>query len=288
MGQITRFVAGANTYTFPTTHGDQDYHDNFKEILTRSSRIAGADGGLDEYGSGRAPGAVGSIQFGIVLESATREGMQVLRDGLATIREWGVGQLYFQPTDSLLSPRWCICRAKNADVKEKRHMHTDLFQPVPMAFEASEPFWMTAGNQNLWDSTYNWNSAINWDGTGLTTITGSGSLIVTNNGNAFTTGRFVAKVTGAQAFNQLIVRRTVNGGVIDQWVINYPFVQNDVIEVDPRKQWVLVNGHDRFSAFEFRHPDWLRLLPGANTITVTTEQASAALDTVIRYYERYV
>lgn len=288
MGQITRFVAGTNTYTFPTAHGDQDYHDNFAEVMTRFSRIAAADGGIDEHGNGRAPGGVGNVQVGMVLESGTREGMQVLRDSLKALRDWGVGQLYFQPTDTLLAPRWCICRAKNIDIKEKRQQHTDLFQPVSMTFEASEPFWMTAGNQNLWDGTYNWNGAINWDGASLTTITGSGSLTVTNSGNAYTLGRFVAQVTGAQAFNQLIVRRTVNNGVIDQWVVNYPFVQNDVIEVDPRKQWVIINGYDQFAAFTFRHPDWLRLPPGSNTITVTTDQAAAQLSTVVRYYERYV
>lgn len=288
MGSITKFVSGANTYTFPVNPGDQEYHDNFKEVVARVSKLPGADGGVDDFGMGRAPSPVGTIQFGIVLTSTTRAGMQVLRDGLATIREWGVGQLFFQPTDTLLPPRFCICRLNNISIDEKRHLDTDLFQPVRMSFQASEPFWLTAGNQELWDGSRTWNSAINWDGTGFTTITGSGNLTVTPAGNALTLGRFVGKVTGAQAFNQLIVRRLVNGGVIDETVMNYQFVQNDVIEIDPRKQWVLVNGFDRFSSFSFRHPDWLRLLPGANTISVTTDQATAQVDSIVRYYERYV
>lgn len=288
MGRIISFVAAGNTYNFAATLGDQDYRDNFKDTQVRFSRVAGADGGVDEYGSGRAPGAVGNIQVSMMLESATREGMQALRDDLAKIKEWGLGQLYFQPTDPAAVQRWCICRLDNIDAPEKRHKHTDLYQPVKLTFQTGEPYWLTVGNQNLWDSAYSWNSAINWDGAGFTTITGSGLLTATNNGNAYTVGRFVGRVTGATAFSQLIVRRLVNGAVIDEMILFLSLVQNDMIEFDPRKQWVLVNGIDQFANFIFRHPDWLRLLPGANSIEVITDQAAAQLDVAVRYFERYV
>ena len=285
---ITKFVAAGNTYTFPTAHGDQEYRDNFKEVQTRTSRIPGADGGVDEYGSGRAPGPVGDIQFGIVLEAATREAMQPIRDDLVKMREWGVGQLYFQPTDTLLAPRWAIARLKKAPIPEKRHQHTDLFQPVTLNFEAAEPFWYTAGNQELWDGTEQWDSDINWDAGSFTTITGSGTFTVTPGGNALTLGRFVAKVTGAQTFYQLTVRRLVNGGVVDEMVLQTQLAQNDVLEFDPRKQWVIVNGYDRIANFEFRHPDWLRLLPGANTIQVTLDDSTAQVAVLVYYFERYI
>lgn len=290
MGQITLFKAAGNTYTFPTTHGDQEYHDNFKEVVARATRLPGADGGVDEYGSGRAPSAIGNVQFGIVLESATREGMQTLRDALAQMTQWGVGQLYFQPTDPAATVRWANARVNNINAGEERHKHTDLFQPVRLSFQCSEPYWLTKGNQKLWDSTNIWNSAIKWDDdsvSAFTSVTGSGSLTVTTSGSAFTHARFVAMVTGATAFNQLRVERVVNGGVVDQVVYNGPLVQNDVIEIDPRRQWCVVNGADKTARLDFRFPDWLRLLPGSNSIVVTLDDATAAISANVYYYDRY-
>lgn len=289
MGQITKFVAEGNTYTFPTSPGDQDYSDNFKQVMTSFVKVAGADGGVDAYGSGRAPAPVGKIQVGIYLVSSTRNGMQTLRDGLASIREWGVGQLYFQPTNTVLIPRWCICRLSNIDPAEERHKNTDLFQPVKLTFEG-QPFWYTPGNQVLWNGQYTFDGTMTWDNSasGFNTITGSGSFTVTNNGNAFTHGRFVAKVTGATAFSSLIVRRLVNSAIVDEMVYQGPLVQNDVMEFSPRNQWVLVNGVDKFAKFSFKHPDWLRLLPGVNTIQVILDDSAAVVSAAVRYYERYI
>lgn len=287
---ITRFVAQGNTYTFPISPGDQDYHDNFKDVLNKTSKIPGADGGIDEHGTGRAPGPVGNIQFGIVMVSPQRSGMQLLRDAIGAMREWGVGRLYFQPTDLTLPERWAVCRVDNIGITEKRDQNTDLFQPVKLSFQATDPFWYRPGNQVLWDGTYTFNGAITWDDTaaGFTTITGSGTFSVTNPGNAFTHGRLVAKVTGATGFSSLIVRRLLNSAIVDEMVLQTPLVQNDVLEISPRAQWVLVNGVDKLSRFSFRHPDWLRLLPGVNSIQVILDDTAGEVSAAVRYFERYV
>lgn len=284
---ITKFVANGNTYTFPPSPGDQDYNDNFKKVRTAYAQIPGADGGVDEFGMGRAPSNNGKITFGIYLISTTRTGMQPLRDALNVIRDWGAGQLYFQPTDTNLIPRWCNCRVSDIQIGEERQKNTDLWQPVHMVFEG-EPFWYTPGNQILWDGGEVFDGSVDWDEGSFTAVTGSGSFAVTNNGSAFTHGRFVAQVTGAQGFNQLYVRRlNSTGGIVDEVLLQTSLVQDDVVEIDPRKQWVLVNGHSHIADFTFRFPDWLRLLPGSNTIQVVLDEAAAEIDAKVYYYERY-
>jgi len=273
-------------YTFPSTQ--ITYLDNFGDLVTKTNRMAFMHGGFDELGYGRGLSEIGNVQAEFWLEYDSIQDATDKLDAIRSMNDWGVQRLFMQPTDLSAAQRWCLARVNDVsngmNVRDIPHQR----QRVKLSFQVADPFWYTNGNQALWDGTYDWDSTINWDGSGLTTVTGSGTLTVTNNGNAFTVGRFVAKVTGAQAFNQLIVRRLVNENIIDEWVINREFVQNDVVEVDPRKQWVIINGYDRFSDFEFRHPDWLRLLPGSNSISVTTDQASAELSTAIRYFERYV
>lgn len=284
---ITTFAKldGSETYTFPTSPGNQDFRTNFKNLLTKASRIPGGNGGVDEYGIGRSASPVGNIQFSTYLISSTRAGMQTLRDALNEIADWGVGIL----TDNLNgTDRWSLCRVSDITMSEERQANTDLWQKVQLSFQAAEPFWMTVGNQNVWDGTYTFNSAITWDGsTGFNTINGSGSFTLTNNGNAYTVARLAVRVTGATAFNQLMAQRLVNGGVTDQWVYTGAIVQNDILEVSPRNQWVLLNGADKIANFEFNHPDWMRLLPGSNTINIVLDDAAATVQVKGLYYERY-
>lgn len=282
---LTRFDAfNGQTYTFPTTSGDQDFKTNFKALAIHSSRVPGVDGGVREYGTGRAPGPIGMIQVTVVLESATRSGMQALRDALNAMAAWGEGLL----VDTLNSvERYAVCSIATIDMPEERQANSDLFQKVKLTFEVPEPYWLTAGNENLWNGAVNFNGAINWGGTGLTTITGSGSLSLTNNGSAETKGRFVALGTGATSFSRLIVRRTLNSAVLDEVIYDGLLIQNDVIEIDPRQQWVVVNGVEKLENLSFIHPDWLRLAPGSNTMTVTLDDPAAEISAVVRYLERY-
>jgi len=285
---LTRFEAfNGSTYTFPATAmfpQDQAFTTNFKALLARSSRVPGGNGGIRDFGFQRAPSPVGSVQATIVLATESRSAMQALRDALNTMADWGMGKL----VDTINgSERWAICSLQTIDMAEDRSKHTDLFQTVKLTFEAPEPYWITAGNQQLWDGTHNWNSAINWDQGSFTTITGSGTLSITPSGNAFTLGRFVARVTGSQNFNQLLVQRTVNGVIQDQIKLQLALNQNDVIEIDPRRQWALVNGSNQLANFDFLFPDWMRLLPGSNTLKVTLDDAAAVISATVFYYDRY-
>jgi hypothetical protein len=210
--------------------------------------------------------------------------MQALRDAHNRMADMGMGIL----TDTINgTPRYAVCTIQDITMTEERHKNSDIWQKVQLTWHAPEPFWITAGSENLWNSTYTWNSAINWGGSGLTAVTGSGSFTVTNNGSAYTLGRFVALVTGATPATQLIVRRTVNGGVRDEVLYSGSLVQNDLIEIDSRNQLATLNGADVGSNLDFMHPAWLRLLPGSNTFEVYLDDSAAALSCTVRCLERY-
>lgn len=280
-------TGSSQAYGFPQAR-QMTFLDNFGDLVTKTNRMAMSHGGFDELGIGRGLSEIGNVQAEFMLLFTSYEDATDQLDAIRQMNDWGVQRLFMQPIDQGATERWCLARVNDISGGQNVQNMPHKFQRVKVTFQVADPFWYTAGNQALWDGTYDWNGAIDWDGTGFTTVTGSGSLSVTNSGNAFTVGRFVAEVTGATAFNRLIVRRMVNNGIQDQWVLNGDFVQNDVIEVDPRKQWVIVNGVSQIGNFTFRHPDWLRLLPGSNTIEVVADQAGAQLSTIIRYYERYV
>lgn len=278
---ISRFVAAGNTYTFPTTTGDQEFRTNFANLLRASTRLPGVDGGYREWGWGKAPAEMGMIQFGVYLESATRSGMQALRDSLRTMQAWGMGLLY----DTINGvDRWCYCAITSIDMPEDRHKHSDLFQRVQLTFETPDPFWYTAGNELLWDSAGNWDgTSLYWDGTSPTNIVNSGTVTVTNNGSAYTLARVILKCTTGTAYNP-VVQRTVNGVARDEVGWSGSLAATEWLEIDSRRHSAYKIGSNELANITYRNRDWIRLEPGSNTIAV---RLNGTVDVYVRYMERY-
>lgn len=295
MAGITRFEAGGNTYTFPTNPGDQDFRTNFAELVARSSRMPGVSGGYDEFGTGRAPSAVGNVQHSFYLVSDTRSGMQTLRDAVYQMANWGVGRLIQTMQDA--TERWCWARVNNITMSERRHQHSDLFQQVQMSWQVSDPYWYRPGNEAIWDgaATPVWsNAGAIWDGANGTAISDSGTISVTNAGSATTLARIIILQTAATTCWNPIVRRVVNGAVVDEVRWTYGIGLQQYVEINPRSQrvrWVSYasnivydNAYAR-SYFEAKHPDWMRLTPGTNSIQVLMDGSATVF---VKYLERYL
>jgi hypothetical protein len=287
MGRIKRFVTPNGTYTFPAT--EQSFDSNFRDVLARASRLPGVDGGMDEYGTGWAPSAIGKLDFGFYLVSRTVEGMQVKRDAAGAMRGWGVGQLFYQPTDTSLAERWIYCRINRISDNQKLSGHDDLFQLVTVSMQATQPFWYTAGTERLWDDGGKWDDSGLWDGNASapapTSITTSGTMTITNNGNVFTLARVLIINDSGSTISNPIVRRIRNGEIADEVRYYGTIANNDWLEINSRSQRVLmgVSGDDVYSDFDHLNADWFQLLPGSNSIQVyVTGTAKVA----IRYMER--
>lgn len=278
---IRAFIANGNTYTFPTTSGDQEFKTNFSNLVNKATRLPGADGGHDEYGFSRAPSEIGNVQFGIVLESETTSGMQALRDAIKQMAAWGKGRLIdtINGTD-----RWCWARINANDITEQRHMHSDLFQPVKLTFQASDPHWYTTGTEGvLWGGS-TWGGAT-WDGTASpTTITTTGTITVTNNGSADTLARLVLWNNSGSTITNPRVRRMIAGTAADDLLYTGTIADGVQLELNPRRHTALYDGTDVLSNLTFTHPEWMRLLPGSNSLQV---DVTGVVKVYVHYYERY-
>lgn len=281
---ITKFIAAGNTYTFPTSPGDQTFQTNFSNMVTKITRLPGADGGFDEYAFSRAPSEVGSVQVGIVLVSSTRAGMQTLRDGLKTIAAWGKGRL----VDNINgTERWCMAKISANDITEQRHQNSDLFQPVKLTFSVSDPYWYTVGTETVWGGGSLWGSASSkWGGSGSpTTITGSGTITVTNNGSADTYARLIIKNTSGSTINNPRIRRIVNGSVLDEVLYTGNILDGTELSINPLRHTAVISGVSVLSNLTYQNSNWIKLAPGTNTLAVYVEGVA---NVYVRYFERYI
>lgn len=278
---ITKFVSQYGTYTFPTSPADQDFNTNFKNLITKVTRGIGTNGGVDEYGMGRSPSDVGNVQFSIYLVSQTRSGMQTLRDSLNTICDWGVGRL----VDNINgTERWCWARISSDNIKEDRHKHSDLQQKVQLTFQVSDPFWYTAGSEGVLWGASTWGGAT-WDGTASpTTITTTGTISVTNNGSAYTLARLVLWNNSGSTISNPVIKRIIAGSPVDRLTYTGSIADGQQLELNPRAHTALLDGTDVISNIDFMHPDWLRLLPGSNSLQV---DVTGVVKVYVHDYERY-
>lgn len=279
---ISRFVSlnSVSTYTFPTSPGDQDFVTDFKRMKTKVTKGIGTNGGVDEYGTGASPHDGESVQFSVYLVSTTRAGMQPLRDALNVICEWGVGRLY----DTLNGvDRWCYARISVDDIKEDRSKNTDLQQKVQLTFQVSDPFWYTAGTEAVWGGS-TWGGTI-WGGSGSpTTITNAGTMTVTNNGSAYTVPRIVLWNNSGSTIYSPRIQRIVNGSVVDELSYSGSIADGTQVDINARQHRASITGVTVTNNLVFQHPDWMRLLPGSNTLQINL---TGVVKVLVHYFERY-
>lgn len=290
---LKRFVAAGNTYDLSASDVVlETYNDNFAELVTRTQRLPFAHGGFDQLGSGRSLSEIGTIRQQIHLVSETREGMQAKRDALKKMADWGAGVLYWQPTDTNQAERWTRARLNNITMSDQVHQHSDLHQPVTLTWQASDPFWYTKGNGIVWGqgAAVKWGDGTSkWGGGSGTTVTGSGTIALTNNGNAFTLPTVSIRPAAGKSATDPIVRRMVNGTVVDEvrWIGTLNAL--DYLFIDAKRLGVWLNGARAYTQqFSARNASWLRLLPGSNSIKVLFVNATDEAVVRIGYPERYV
>lgn len=253
------------------------------------------DGGVDSFGSGYAPSAVGSISFSFILVSPTLEGMEVKRREVGAMGGWGVGALFYQPTDPALPTVFAYVRVNNIDAPQKLSEHTDRFQPVTLTMQASSPFWYGRGTELLWDdpeSTALWDDSVNfWDGNLLapapTSVTDSGTVTISSvGGNIHTLARLlIIKDSAGTLSNPMIERIDSAGRILDRVRWFGDLVNGDVLEISSRQQLVRKNGNNVYSSFDLPlNADWMWLRPGSNTLRVTWAGTGKL---AVRWLERY-
>ena len=268
MTRLTKF----HTYQFAY---DQDYRDNFADVLARTSRVVGVSGGVDEFGRGVALSEVGNIQAGFFLISEdSRDGMTTLRDELKKMLGWGVKKLWMQPSDPTAKPRWTYARVNNINIPEKRERHTDLWQKVTLSFQCSDPRWYSHPTAWLLDSGEVLDDGLTVGGyrASSNAVNNGSSLSLTNNGST-ATPLYLRFDAGSNAVTNLRVSlRDAEGVEIGRWRFEDTLLAGQILEVDSTALSVTVTDTTTNGRYDVFNPSkgngFLELPSGANTLVI--------------------
>jgi hypothetical protein len=284
--RFTRFVKGTYVYTFPNTQINGS--DNFADLVTQTVRMPGADGGFDGLGDGRGLNEIGTVRAEFWLHHAYGAATTEV-DAFRRMADVGVGRLYMQPTSANQSERWCWARVNSINHADAARDVPDRRMRMRVVWQASDPFWYGSGNSVVWGGGAKWGGAT-WGGGAAVIASGlSTTTTITNNGNAYTYLQAAVRPGVGLTANDVIIRRVRDGVIEDEVRWAGTLAAGDVLAVEARGRTVRVNGTGAYDArFSARGAEWLRLLPGANTIEIKFANSTDAADVQLRYLERWV
>lgn len=282
---ITQFGEGATKYIFPMTL--QSYSDNFGDLVPSTQRLPGVDGGFDLYGDDPAPAEVGSVRLGYTLIATSRSGMDDLRDAVAAMKAWGKQRLFMQPTDPADAIRWTWAKVNNIQMAQEPSLHTDLWQPVTVIWQCADPAWYGRGTEGkLWGEmvwgTDKWGGAAAFQA-GSGQITNLADSV--NNGNAISLPRITIRCSAGQTATNPIIERVVSGVVKDRITYTGVLIAGDELVIDCRNVSVKKNGVGVYASIAAQHPDWMRLLPGSNSLRVKFSYTTDAAGVRVTWYD---
>jgi hypothetical protein len=288
--KITRFGTGHRTYDFEANGVYvTSYSDNFGDVVPRTQRLPGMDGGFDQYGGRRAPVEIGKVTLGLTLVAPTRASMDALRRDIRQIAGWGTQRL-FRSVDYQNDEQWCYARINSAQLALNEGRHSDLFQPVQVVFQAPDPAWYAQGTEAwAWGDGTKW-AEKEWGGAGIP-IFASGlqtDITETVGGNFPTMPRIIVTPgLGRSCTNPTI--QVLNGlAVVDEVRYTGTLAGLDTLKVDARAMAVTVNGVDAYADFDYRRGGWFELSPGDNAIRVTFANVGDRADVRLRYFTRFI
>jgi hypothetical protein len=262
-----------------------------KREMTRT--IPYMDGNFRELGVNKSPNEAGNLQITGHLWATERADMEAKRRALEAIIGYGLKKLYFQPSDPELEPVYTWAEAQVRMPRDLEN-HSDLKQPFTLTFLCPDPYWYIENNAEfavLGLNFYMGVSLLGGDTGGGFSVTATGvstDAVASNAGNAPTVGRISIRCSSSQTCQNPIIQRIRNGQVYDYVSYIGTLGNNDELVIDSRGHSVKLNGVNTYSTnFDFKHPRFIQLQPGNNTIRVLFENPSDAARVTISFDAAY-
>lgn len=244
-----------------------DFSTNFADLVPRTVRLPGLDGGYDEFGSDRAPGEIGSIRFSFWLQASTPAEMQGKRDALRRMADWGVQALTVEPEPGV-AERWCFCRVQNMQLPEQFAQRTRLNQRVTITFQASTPRWYAASAESPYEA-----EAMGDEDSFALAVGGSATALPV-----------ITVLANTTLAGGIAVRLERNASTVDRVVFGDPVPSGDTLVIDCRALRVTLEGANAYSTdFTVDHPAWLRLAPGVETTVVVELGGGEDVDVTVEF-----
>ena len=287
MNILKRFGSGSQLYTFPTD-SQVSYTDNFASLVTKTIRLPGVNGGFSNLGTGPGLSPIGTVRADIWLDFGDYVEATDKVASLRAMASYGLMPLVRQPLYG--AEQFCFARLNDAQLQQAVQNVPHRRLKVPLVFEVPDPFWYrpVRGFGKLWDDGVTlWDDGSSWDADTGYVVSNIATWPFTNPGNTFTLPRLFLINSSGSSVTHIRIRRMVNGVAVDDCQYTTALATGTYLDVDPARRRVSIGpvGTNALSYFTANSPDWLRLMPGSNSLKIT---CTGALTLYMQYLERNI
>lgn len=273
-------------YVFPE---QIELSDNFRDLVQRTIRLPGKDGGYRVYGDRSSPGEIGNIRTSFWLEPEDPNDLQLMVDEVGVMRTFGMQQLVARERNGVAT-RWCRAEVSNIQLSENVRDMPHKRQRVTVNFQTDDPYWYKIGTEagGLWGDGF-WGDG-EWGTGGVAqALSGTFNLFtLDNDGTAVTYPRIVISTGAAQTASAIYIQNITGGVLVDAISWTGTIGPNTRLEINCRALSVRLNNSFAYSSlFGFVNPNFFKLLPGENQLRVYMGAASDAATFTFYYFERF-
>lgn len=259
------FGEGSDQYAFPNVSAWEWSFAGMRPVI---ADLPGAHGGFDQHHTDEDRAGVGSAHLEFMLETDSSEAMQALIDQVTRLPYLGRQLLTYQPQGSYAA-RWCYARVSKLDLGLSADMGLKV-QKVKLTFAVPDPFWRHDEESHV----------IAASGT-------STSATVTNTGNAVALARVTFAPGVGDSCENPTIQRLVSAVAVDEMAWTGTVDAGETLTMNAARKAVLLDTTGSYAGFAFTHPDWLRLLPGANELKVVFANAGDAATVTVYWSDTF-
>jgi hypothetical protein len=277
---------------------------NFGDLVARSTRVQGLDGGFDEDGNARASSEIGNGALSMVIKDTTATAQRQAVDALLKMAAFDKTTLWQLPMDASDYPNsmwgtatwgagdlWggasatTVRRYCNARVNSIQHNYTYSQIPQRSLFAQinwqAQPFWFSRAGLLYFDlDTLDISTGFSLLGARVSQNVSNGTTVtVTNAGNAAVPCVVTFKRTGGAVVRPGVRLTNVDAIIECEWRYNTTLADSATLTVDSgANTWMLSSALGDNSAYQnvqlIVSNGLLMLQPGANTITALSDNAA--------------
>ena len=249
-------------------HRQNRYTDNFGQLRSSTERIIRGDGGVDQFGTGRIPGAIGEVAITLWLDEA--DGL--MRDQLDNIRALGD---FGRTTLSMLPTLGTEIRTTSARSTQVNYIQRvdgvpHRRQEVEMLWEVPDPFWYSPSRR-------------------LTLINATG-LATAGTGTTTGTQRVfpVIKVTPTGTLAFVEIQRLASGSVVEKIRYAPSAGFSDVLTIDcPGTEMKVGNVIVYTTDLTYQRGHWFSCVRGENNFNIVLPSSGSAATVEITYQPKW-
>lgn len=284
---ITRF----GSFNFEQPHLFMGkYSASMSQKRPMNSELLYHNGVFRQTGVNNTPLGGGSIQQSISIFSSDPAQMDTYRDQLNAILNYGLVELYFQPSDPEEYERFTYAECTAIKMERDYENNPDLIQRVTLTFDVPNPIWQiiprTLGAQ--WGEPWGSSSWAEVADEVIIPVAGlSTDETISYAGNAPSRVKITVSCGSGQTASDVTVKRIVGGNPRDTVTFWDTLVAGDTVVIDAPALSVTKNDVAAYTSIDYLHPRWLELQPGDNLIRIEMYDSGDAATVTIQYGTKY-